>query len=275
MSILNLGKVVRTFNNMQTAIQAESGAKVNNGWQAPRTQTLSARTVPSNPTPPAILTEGDGVLKTVKIAQEIIHEGLAGHALTGATNLWFDGEVHRTFSANLSLVHDILTGAVKQITGNAAFNLDDYLLHVNDSDSNVTMHRPQGQNFSYFASQMAIIDPSGGAHFLSMDRVRTNNASAIGYDWRALALDPKYELSIQHKEAGGLSSVEAATSYVKVGDIKIAIFSRQFSSLAKLLSSAGRSSNSRVEYAYREVPAVQSVVRYGMNTMLDRRSHAA
>jgi flagellar hook protein FlgE len=245
MSIMNLGKFTQTLANMKIAAEAKGG----NGWHLPHAQPGSQKTSAVVAMQPTILTSGDGVMRTVDLAQEVVYEALSGHALTGVNNLWFDGEVHRPINSNLTLVHDILLAAVKVISGSSSYNLTDYLLHVNDVDANSSMARTRGQNFSYFASQMAVIDQSGNAHFLSMDRVRSKVAAlTTNYTWRALVIGDSHELSITHAAPNGLIDIEPATGYVQVSDLKIAIFTRRFSALAK-------QANSVTEYAYRGIPA--------------------
>lgn len=251
MTMLNLGKFVTTLDTMNQAIELQSGTAGNrNAWQAPRTNNTPREVVRTDSLPAlSILTNGDGTLKTYDIAQEIIHEGLSGKALTGNTNLWFDGEVHRPLNQKLNVVREVLVTAVKQIVGDDKVNLENYLLHVNDLDANACMVRPQGQSFSYFASQLAIIDPKGSVHFLSMDRVKSSSVSYLSYAWRAVAVED-YEVSIQHDERNGTMRYEEATDYVKVGNVRIPMFSRKFGAIANLRGGM-------VEYAYR--PAQREV----------------
>jgi hypothetical protein len=248
MTILNLGKFVSTLSAMQSTLEVQSGTASNKGgWQLPGTQNTPREVVRVDALSAlSVLTNGDGVLRTFDVAQEIIHEGLSSKALTGSHGLWFDGEVHRQLNPRMQLVSDVLIEAVQQIAGDDKVNLENYLLHLNDLDANASMVRPQGQNFSYFASQMAIIDPKGNMHFLSMDRVKNSAVSYLSYAWRAVAVED-HEVSIQHDDRPRLLvRIEPATHYIKLGDKRIAMFSRKFNSLTSIRSGLA-------EYAYRAV----------------------
>lgn len=249
MTIINFGRFVNTLANMQKAMTVNTDSS---GWQTSRNQSTLKKSDTSKPQVPTVLSNGDGVLKTVDLAQEVMHDVLSNHALVGAKNVWFDGEVHRTLNANLALVHDILMYAVRQIQKNLQpTNLSDYLIHVNDLDANASMVRHLDQNFSCLGSQMAIITPTGSAHFLSMDRVRVGGPASTNYVWRAMWVGKEFEVCTQQSAFGGLSYVEPATDYVRVDDMKIAMFARPFSALAK-------NNDKPVEYAFRE--AQQSTV---------------
>lgn len=238
MTILNVGAFVDTLDAMHTAIASRLGVGGDDGWQAP----TNAKRMNYVDSPHIqLLTNGDGVLRTWDLSQEIIHENLGGKALIGVNDLWFDGHRHRQLSTSLSIVRNILVQAVDCL--DQPFGLENYLLHVSDADVNTVMNRPEGQNFSYFGSQMCIMDPQGGVHFLSMDRVRNLSVSHLSYAWRATAVDG-FEVSVQHIDASGQTRIEPATHYVETMGVRIPMFSRRFESLATLKPGL-------VNYAYR------------------------
>jgi hypothetical protein len=240
MTILNFNKLVKTIASMQAAIQTNTG---DSGWKSTRSQTNPKKVQSLTTVPPTVLSSGGGVLKTLELAHETIRGELAGHALTGATDLWHDGEVHRVLDANLALVHDVLATALNRIhKSNPVCNTADYLVHVNDVDVNSSLVRHDGQSFSHLGTQMAIISPNGKAHFLTMDRARCSGITS--YVWRALSVDEDHELSMRNPSSV-TQMVDPATDYIVVGDMKIAMFTRPFSSLANY-------NNDAIEYAYRQ-----------------------
>jgi hypothetical protein len=256
---MNLGKFTGTLANMKMAMIA-------NVWNSPRLQPNLQKATQAGIVPPAVIANGVGVMQTVDIAEEVVREPLSGHALTGMTNLWFDGEAHRVINRNLEIVHDVLLAVVRTVTSGQPHNLSDYLIHVNDMDANASMVRPHGQNFSYFSSQLALIDKSGNVYSVAMDRVRGKVAAlTTSYIWRALSISEGCQLSVTHPTTDGVINVEPAMGYAHVHDLKIAIFARNFSAFAK------RSGNV-TEYAYRDVPAkptpptlVRPIQRQGLN----------
>jgi hypothetical protein len=238
MTILNFNKLVKTIASMQAVIAAGNG---DSGWKSVRRQTGTKKVQATTPVAPTMLSNG-GVLKTFELAHETIRGELAGHALTGVTDLWHDGEVHRVINANLAIVHDVLATALNRIhKNNPICNTTDYLVHVNDADVNSSLVRHDGQSFSHLSSQMAIISPNGKVHFLTMDRARCSGVGS--YVWRAMSISQDHELSMMGSSTSG--QVDPATDYITMGEMRIAMFTRPFSALAN-------SSSSAIEYAYRQ-----------------------
>lgn len=261
MTILNVGSFVNTLDAMHLAIAAKNGAGDEGGWQTSssvnRSSYVDAPMV-------SLLTSGDGVLKTYDLAQEIIHENLGGKALIGTSDLWFDGSRHRQMSTQMSLVRNILIDAINKL--DQGHPIDAYMVHVSDVDVNTVMNRPDGQCYSYFGSQMSIIDPIGGAHFLSMDRVRNMSVSHLSYAWRAMAVG-EYEVCVQHPDASGQARIEPATHYIDAMGVRIAMFSRKFQDLVAVKPGL-------TTYAYRRIqrPALKDPTAGSETPVVDIRS---
>lgn len=257
MSIMNLGKYVSLLQRMQDAIDVSAGVKNvwndsgDGGWQTSKPKNIE-REQTLVLTAPETVTEGDGVMKTVNIASEIVHGNLNATALVGTTGMWFDGREHRTLSPNLEYIRNILISAIAAVSfkshEDAESDKNKFLLCVSDLHENKCMSRGSSDGYTHLSSQMTIIDSFNFTHSITLDRLQITKHSTTQthYVWRALMVKSDHELSIKQFDADRNAMYTPANCYIAMGDYKLAVFSRPFESVPT-------PPTQEIEYAYRKM----------------------
>lgn len=254
MSIMNLGKYMDILDAMQVAIKMESseeapqGDDSAGGWKSSRAAKKASQLSGLQATSPEVLSEGDGIMRTVNIATEIIHHNVNAHSLTGAHDIWFDGKSYRTLAPNLQVVQYVFSKVIEILdpSDSGFAGRYKYLLATSDLNENKCMSRFNGDSFTHLSSQMSVVDNCSMAHAVTMDRLQVTKHSLAQthYVWRAVLVRNEYELSIKQIDSSGRASYTPANEYIEIGDSKLGVFSRSFQDVPT-------PPDVEIEYAYR------------------------
>lgn len=254
MSIMNLGKYTDILDAMQVAIKTESAEESSQGdvaessWKSSRAGKKAGQLNGLLPTQPEVLSEGDGILRTVNIAMEVVHHNVNAFTLNASPDIWFDGKNYRTLAPNLQIVQNVLFKIIEMLDpANSNFiNRYKCLLATSDLNENKCMSRFNGDSFMHLSSQMSIIDNCSMVHAVTMDRLQVTKHSQAQthYVWRAVLVRNEYELSIKQIDSSGRASYTPANEYIEIGDSKLGVFSRTFQEVPT-------PPDVEIEYAYR------------------------